>query len=189
MAQHARPVALPGAPHRAGPQGDRPRAPRARAVVGEVRARAGAGRRRRDAHQCAVGIAPGACPRPPPHDVSRSLLAAPRRGQGRQGAAGRRRDCRRAQRSGRRQPRDAAAARRLGPACRREPLAAHPRQSGISVDQHDRGAQLGADGFRRRRPAAGRARRGARQLQVDRAQSAPADRRAASARRRRRRSS
>ena len=30
----------------------------------------------------------------------------------------------RAQRSGRRQPRDAAAARRLGPACRREPLAA-----------------------------------------------------------------
>ena len=64
MAQHARPVALPGAPHRAGSQGHRPGAPRGRAVSVKSRPRAGAGRRGRDALQRPVGIAPGARPRP-----------------------------------------------------------------------------------------------------------------------------
>ncbi len=46
-----------------------------------------------------------------------------------------------AQRRGRHQPRHAAAARRLGPASRREPLAPAAHGAGLPLDQHDRGAR------------------------------------------------
>ena len=61
------------------------------------------------------------------------------------------------QRGGRRQPRHAAAARRIGAASGREPFAPAAHEPGLSLDRHHRGARLGPDHRRRRGPSAGRA--------------------------------
>ena len=176
MARHPRPVALPGAPHRADPQGHRPRAQGPRASLGAPGPRAGAGGGGPDAQQRRLGVAARARQGSAHHDVSRSLRAFPRRGEGRAGRARRRRYRCRAERGRRHQSRDASTARRLGSARRGKSVAEGPHQPGLSLDQHHRREGLGADDQRRPGPAVGRAGSGERQLQVGRTEPALAGR-------------
>ena len=83
LARHARPVALPGQADRTDPQGHRPRAEGERAAGGQARPRSRAGGGGPDAQQRRLGVAARPRQGAAHHDVSRSLLAVPGRGEGR----------------------------------------------------------------------------------------------------------
>ena len=144
---------------RTDPQGDRPRAGGQGAAGRQARQRARHGGRRRHAVECRRGdrgpswrgCASSRC------IIDPFSLFLGEIKIGRVAARGRRHPGR-AQRRGRHQPRDAAAARRLGAARRREPVVPTAHQPGLSLDRHHRRARLGPDHRRRTRTSAGRAR-------------------------------
>ncbi len=108
--------------------------------------------------------------------VPRSGRALPGGGQDRPYPARGRRHPGRAERRGRHQPRNVAATRRIGSSPRGASLAQAAHGHGVSLDQHRRGARLGPDHRRGRRPSASGAGNSHRHLPLGSAQPAVADR-------------